>query len=257
MPTSRYRILWLALAATAATVAIKLGLNAADIAPIELGSLHTGAISGVFFVLGFLLSATIADYKESERIPSTFCSTVESMYEDAVGIHQNYADFDLPGFGRALLDVVDAFARDVRSEAHTTRIAVHGLTPTFVAMERAGTPANFLVKLKQQQATLAGLLMRVSYIQRIRFIPSATLLVRSVIPIVVALLVLTDVRPLLGGVLLSAMVTFILVYLVLLLQVISTPFRSEGSTRDDVSMFLVDETRSYLAARIAGTDAAG
>ena len=59
-----------------------------------MGSLHGSVISGVIFVIGFLLSATIADYKESERLPAEIASTLESMHEDALSISTNYPKFN-------------------------------------------------------------------------------------------------------------------------------------------------------------------
>ena len=67
--------------------------------PIEQSSLHNGLLSSATFVIGFLLAATIADYKESERIPADFAANIEDMYADAEVIHQSYPDFDLEGFG--------------------------------------------------------------------------------------------------------------------------------------------------------------
>lgn len=80
----KYRkILWIALGVTTLIVGAKWLLHAFGFEPIEQTSLHNAMISSVIFVIGFVLSATIADYKESERIPAEFASTVENMYEDA------------------------------------------------------------------------------------------------------------------------------------------------------------------------------
>lgn len=37
-----------------------------------------------------------------------------------------------------------------------------------------------------------------------------------------------------------------MVYILLLIRVISVPFQAKGSTRDDVSLFLLREVREYL-----------
>lgn len=249
MNVNRYRILLISLAVTAFVVALKVALHATGNEMLVLGSLHTGVISGTFFVLGFLLSATIADYKESERIPAEFSSVIENMYEDAEATHRTYKDFDIEAFKKQLHVIAKSFAKDVRKKKHTTRLEVHKLNDTFVEMEKAGVPANYIVKLKQQQAQLARVLFRVTYIQRIKFIPSATILARSIIPIVLALLLFTEIEPIFGGVIITAMITFIFVYILILLQVISTPFQGEGKTQDDVSLFLINDTIDYLGRK--------
>ena len=43
-----------------------------------------------------------------------------------------------------------------------------------------------------------------------------------------------------------AAISFILVYILQLIQVASTPFHREGHTQDDVSLFLIDEVTEHL-----------
>ena len=49
-------------------------------------------------------------------------------------------------------------------------------------MEQGNVPPNFIVKLKQQQTVLLRHRHRVDYIQRIRFIPSASILASLAFP---------------------------------------------------------------------------
>ena len=242
-----YRIFLIAAVATVLTVAAKYMLHLVGFEPIEQTSLHNAMLSSVIFVIGFILSATIADYKESERIPAEFASTVENMYEDAKEFHTLYPKFDLDLFRRNLIDVLSAFRAGTRVNRKGARREISELNITFGQMETAGVPANFIVKLKQQQAILLRSMYRVNYIQKIKFIPSAFLLVRSIVTIAIGALLLTNIDPFYGGLVLTGTITFILMYMLVLIQVISVPFHDSGKTRDDVSLFLLRETRSYLA----------
>ena len=93
-----YRIFLVSVLMAILVVALKYVLHILGFEPVEQSSLHNGVISSVTFVIGFLLSATIADYKESERIPSEFAAQVENMYDDAASIYQNYPTFNIEGF---------------------------------------------------------------------------------------------------------------------------------------------------------------
>lgn len=245
----RYKIFIISFLLTVIVVTGKVILHETHNEILQLGSLHTGVITGTFFVVGFLLNATINDYKESERMPSEFSSVIENMYEDAEATYENHSAFDLKKFKRQLHSIAQSFANDVRRKKHTTRLEIHKLNQTFVEMESAGVPPNYVVKLKQQQAQLLRVLYRVTYIQRITFIPSATILARSIIPLAVLLLVFTEIEPILGGIIITAIITFILVYMLQLIQVISTPFQGSGKTQDDVSLFLIDETVRHLGEK--------
>lgn len=244
-----YRILIIALIVTFAVVVAKYLLHMINFEPIAQTSLHNSVISSAIFVIGFVLSATIADYKESERIPAEFASTIENMYEDAYEIHDKYDKFDLEALRINLIDIIDAFREGTRVNRKGVRREIATLNRTFGAMEDAGIPANFIVKLKQQQAQLLRNMFRVNYIQKINFIPSAFFLVRSIVVIVITLLLLTNIDPFYGGLVISGAISFILTYMLILIHVISIPFHSKGKTRDDVSLFLLRETRNYLTDR--------
>ena len=244
-----FRIFSIALAATICVVALKYILHDFGWEVVEQTSLHNSVVSSVIFVIGFVLSATIADYKESERIPAEFASTIENMYEDARMIQQTYPKFDLNRFRLDLIDILTAFRSGTRVNRKGTRREIGELHATFSEMERAGVPANFIVKLKTQQATLLRHLFRINYIQRIRFIPSAFILVRSIVVLIIALLLFTNIDPFYVGLALSGMLTFILVYMMILIQTVSVPFHDEGATRDDVSLFLLKETKAHLKAQ--------
>lgn len=247
MKVSYYRIFIITLVVTAILIALKYGLHQLGWEVIVLGSLHGSVISGVIFVIGFLLSTTIADYKEAERIPAEIASTIENMHEDAVSIHANYPKFDLKTYQTQLEKVVKTFAGDLRnSKSHKATIELHTLSRLSADMESAGVPANFIVKLKQQQAALVRHLFRVNYIQQITFIPSATILAWSIVVLSLGLLMFTEIEPFVGGMIITAAITFIMVYVLQLIQVIKTPFHNEGKTKDDVSLFLLDRTLEHL-----------
>jgi hypothetical protein len=247
MKFSAYRIFIITLILTILVVLGKIIFSMFGWEPIVLGSLHGSAISGAIFVIGFILSATISDYKEAERIPAEIASTIEDMNEDVMTIYQNYSNFDLAGYQAQLEKVAKTLAGDLRnSKSNKAKTQLYVLGTLHAAMEKSGVPANFIVKLKQQQAALVRYLFRVNYIQRITFIPSATILAYSIVCITIALLLLTEVDTFIGGLALTAVITFIMSYVLQLINVIKTPFHDEGKTRDDVSLFLIERTVEHL-----------
>lgn len=224
----------------AAVVGIKYILHRLNWEPIPQSSLHNSVVSSVVFVIGFLLSATITDYKESERIPAEFAAQLEDMYDDAVQIHASYPVFDLDGFRKQLCLVALGFVDDARKD-------IRALGDYFSEMERGKVPPNFIVKLKQQQSILLRSRHRVNYIQRIQFIPSATILVCSIVIALIVLLMVTDIDPFFASLAVVGLITFVLVYMLILIHVISKPFHKVGKTRDDVSMFLINDAARLLA----------
>lgn len=243
---TKYRILAISFLIMLPVVGLKYLFHELQWEVVTLGSFHTSVITGAFFVLGFILSATIADYKESERIPAEVASIIQTMHDDAVTIHQQYPKFKLKPFTSKMLHIARSFVSDVRDKKIETHEDIHSLNASFLDMERAGVPANFIVKLKQQQAQLLRALLRVSYIQRIRFVPSATILARVVVILAITMVLLTEVEPFYSGLFLLAIISLVIIYVSRLIDVISTPFQKGGRTKDDVSMFLINQTIQRL-----------
>lgn len=142
--------------------------------------------------------------------------------------------------------ITTGFTKDARRRSYDVRNDIRGLLPYFADMEKGGVPANFIVKLKQQQVALLRSRHRVNYIQRIKFIPSATILARSIVIVLIALLLVTDINPFYGGLVMIGLISFILIYMLILIRVISTPFHKAGRTQDDVSLFLIKDAVNYL-----------
>lgn len=243
------RIFGYAMAGTAVFVLLKWLVHVLGLDGIEQSSLHNSLVSSAIFVIGFVMSATIADYKESERIPADFASAIENMYEDAREVHKAYPGFDLDTFRKELIDILAIFREGTRTKRKGARREISELNTTFGQMEKAGVPANYVVKLKQQQAVLLRHVYRVNYIQRIKFIPSSTVLVRSITLLVLVVLLLTNVDPYYSGLIITGLICFVLLYMVILIQNINTPFKPSGHSVDDVSLFLLQETKEFLESR--------
>lgn len=243
-----YRIFLWALLAAILVLPVKWVMHYFGIEFIEQTSLHNSVVSSAIFVLGFVLSATIADYKESERIPAEFASNIEDMYNDAKQTHKSYPKFDLDDFRHSLIDILGVFREGTRINRKRARREIAELQVSFAEMEQAGVPPNFVVKLKTQQSQLMRNLFRVNYIQHIQFIPSAFFLIKTIVILVIGLLVCTNIDPFYGGLFIVGAITFIMVYMLILIHHVSVPFQDKGKTMDDVSLFLLREAKNYLVS---------
>ncbi len=240
------RIFLISSCITVLLMAAKYYLHLNDLEFVAQTSLHNAVISSVVFVIGFILSATIADYKESEKIPSEFASTIQDIYDDSSAIHKSYPKFSLSQLHKSLVGIAESFRAGTKRERTKLRQEIANLHHIFAEMEEGGIPPNFVVKLKQQQSQLLRSIYRVNYIQKIRFIPSAFFLAKAMVVLVIGLLLFTNIDPFYGGIYITGAISFILIYLILLIKKISLPFHEKGTTTDDVSLFLIRETIDYL-----------
>src|SRR5664279_1468028 len=73
-------------AVVAVIAAVKLIAHAVGGEVISLNALFTGIIAANVFLMGFLLSGVLSDYKESERLPGELSACLENMAQEVVGI---------------------------------------------------------------------------------------------------------------------------------------------------------------------------
>ena len=56
---------------------------------LSLNSLFTAIISANIFLIGFLISGTLVDYKESEKLPGDLAASLETMADEGLIIYKN------------------------------------------------------------------------------------------------------------------------------------------------------------------------
>jgi hypothetical protein len=98
------------------------------------------------------------------------------------------------------------------------------------------------VRLRQEQAGLRKSLLRVYHIQREEFLPSAYAMIVSMVVIILALVMFTNIEGRAESLVTLGFLSFFFLYLLRLLNVIDKPFKvGEERTDDDVSLFLLHE----------------
>lgn len=243
---TKYKILLQTVVIVILLVATKLFLHKLALEFITFSPLHASLVAGGIFILSIFMGGVMADYKEAERLPSEFTAIIDNMSDDATSIKSNYPEFNLNAFKKSLISTLETFRDDVTSNKRKAYQEIHEISDALVQMEKAKVPPNFIAKLKQEQGLLVKILLRVYYIQKIKFIPSGYYLVVTTSISVIGILLFTDTQPFNPSLVALSLIAFIFIYLVKLIGVISTPFRPKGSGHDDVSLFLVEEAIEHL-----------
>lgn len=239
----KYRLLLETALLVLAVVGVKLFIERFSLEFINISPLFTSVIAGGIFIISIILSGTIADYKESEKLPTEMSSAVESIYQEGLYVSRSHKDFNLKRLRTSLVSILTSFKTDL--EAHNSRAALAplaNLSDSFLEMEKLGVPPNYIVRLKQEQSIIRKSIMRIYHIQRINFLPSAQILAQTIVILIVSLLIFTRVEPFIDGMVLVAFISYIFIFLLRVLRVIDKPFRVDEYSMDDVSLFLLRET---------------
>ncbi len=233
-------------------VLVKLLVDVAGLEFVNVSPLFTSIIAGGIFLVSILLAGTLADYKESEKMPAEIAGSLESIFDDGVSLHDVNAEFQLAKLTQSLRQVLACLRRDLETGDSRSAIpALTGLSESLREMETLGVPPNHIVRLKQEQSNIRKNLLRLYHIQRTQFVPSAYTLLQSVVVLIILLLTVTKIEPGYDALIMVAFVSFLFVYLIRLIRTIDTPFRIGEYTMDDVSLFLLRELDERIAAESA------
>lgn len=244
----RWRVALETAAMVSVIVAIKIVVEAFGLDFIALSPLYTSVVAGGIFVIGLLVAGTLADYKEAEKMPAEIAAALENIHEDGVSIKQTYQDFDLARLRRCLASVVRALLDDLAdSGSRRCLSAINELSPSFVEMERMDVPANYIVRLRNEQGAVRRLLLRIYHIQRTNFLPSAYVLIQTIVALIITALVFTRLDPIVASIVVLVFIAYFFIYLVRLLKILDTPFRVNEATMDDVSLFLLKDFARRMA----------
>lgn len=214
---------------------------------LEVNALFTSIIAGGIFLFGVILAGTMSDYKESERLPAEVVSACLSIYEDGLYVAHTRDGFLLEPLREALIAVADGLETDAADDGSRAACeALRGLEGPFIQMEELGVPPNYIVRLKSEEAAMRKSILRMYYIQRTGFLPSAYLFVQTIVMLLLLMLIFVKIEPVYSSVIVIVFLTYLFVYIMGLLKTLDRPFRKAERTRDDVSLFLLGELREKL-----------
>ncbi len=199
---------------------------------IELNALFTSLVTGTVFLMGFLLSGVLSDYKESEKIPVELVASLETMADEAEVIFiarkaPEAGDFAwaLAGFTAHLLDW---FYKKVSTRELLQEL--RGLNRHIHALEKL-TQANFVTRVKQEQNNLRKLLLRVHTIRETAFIQSGYAIAEVVSWLLFIALLFMKLDPLVESLFFITPIAYLFIYMLALIRDLDNPFDYSGKER--------------------------
>jgi hypothetical protein len=241
-----------------------VGLVTAIKAGLEFGAGWGGAVeftdvsvvltAGVFLT-GFLLTGTLSDYKEAEKLPAEVATTLELLEEILVLAASTRPPLKLNELRASLLvmtnDVRDwVFKRKSTSQVFEALTTFNGVLLT---LERDGAGA-YASRAVPQLASLRKTISRMDVISRTGFLPPAYALLETLLGLILILVVSAKYKSTLAEFILVPVLTLIYVYMLRLIRDVDNPFdySPEGERRGgaEVELFPLEEYRERLAKRV-------
>ncbi len=242
------------VAVSAAKALLEFGFNWPG--AVEFADVGVVLTAGVFLT-GFLLTGTMADYKEAEKLPGEVASTLELLEEIMVLASSTRPTLQLPELRKKVLVLTESIQgwlfKKVTTPAMFESLTV--FTAVLAQLERDGA-GPYASRAIPQLAGLRKTVARIDVISRTGFLPPAYALLETLLGLILILVVAAKYKSMLAEFILVPVLTLIYVYMLRLIKDVDDPFdyAPDGSRRGgaEVELFPLEEYAGRLRERVKG-----
>ncbi len=238
----------------AAVLALKFLAHTFRLEFLSLSPIFTAIISANIFLIGFLITGVLSDYKESEKLPGDMACSLEAIRDEGLILRAAGRREESSALLASVTDIAGAMLAWFRRKERTSALMekISGLNADFLALEKATQP-NFITRLKQEQHQLRRMITRVHTIRETSF-SEAGYAIAEIITFILSLgLIFVRIDPFYESVFFVAFVAFMLIYMVLLIKDLDNPFDycGDGAVSEEVSLKPLED---FYARASAPTD---
>jgi hypothetical protein len=207
---------------------------------MELNALFTSLVAGTIFLIGFLISGVLSDYKESEKIPNELSASLKSLSDDAYTIWKSknsQTAREFMDFQKTFLDsLMNWFYKKERTRTLLEKLGQ--MSDFFVELDKEGIIPAYIIKMKNEQNNLRKLILRIDTIRDTDFIGSAYAIVETMGFLTAIGLIVIKIEPFYASLFLTSLVTFLISYMVFLIIDLDNPFdySNKGETGTEISL---------------------
>ncbi|CAK0775356.1 conserved membrane hypothetical protein [Gammaproteobacteria bacterium] len=183
-------------------------------------------VTATALIIGFMYSGVIADYKESEKLPSQIILSLEA-------IHDTFSELALAGkpvdlsYARrqhfAVLSTVEDWLMNRVSLSQCWE-ALRGLNEITAHIERAGASTAHTGRTLAETVNLRAAVNRIHIIRTTSFIQTGYVLLYALVSAVLLLLLIANFKSLVSQYLIVASLSLIYIYLIFLIHDLDNPF---------------------------------
>jgi hypothetical protein len=209
-------------------------------------------LTGGVFLIGFMLSGTLTDYKEAEKIPAELACTLETIEEAFVqaGVGRQ---LELGAQRKSVLDAGEAVWNWLHRKIQQDEMygALARLGERILDLERAGAGPHATRGMRELH-NLRRHVTRVGVISRTGFVAAGYALLEVLTAAILLMVIVSHFKNLLTEVVLVSFITLIFVYMVRMIRDIDDPFEytEEGQVGAvEVELFPIREYLDRLKKR--------
>jgi predicted membrane chloride channel (bestrophin family) len=248
-----YIILLKVLFFVAVIILVKLLVHRFGFELISINALFTGILGANIFLLSFLLSGVLSDYKESEKIPGEIASILNTMADEFESSYQLKRNIILKNGLTECLNLNISIKSWLYKKKKTNDLMdeINHLYQSISRLENVIAP-NYIVRLKQEHHNLRKIIIRIHTIRETDFISAGYLIATTTTCLLLLGLVLVKIEPFYESLFFIGVISYLMLFLIMLIRDLDNPFGYyETTSSEDVSLKPIDETSHDIESRIS------
>lgn len=217
---------------------------------MELNALFTSLVAGTIFLIGFLISGVLSDYKESEKLPSELSATMKSLLDDTYTIYKGKnSDTALKfiEFQKSFISsLIDWFYKKERTNSILNKVSL--MNDFFVEFDKEGIQPNYIIKMKTEQNNIRRMVLRIDTVRDTEFVSSAYAIVQVMGLLIAFGLLIIEIGTFYSSLFFTLLVTFLISYMFLLIKDLDNPFdySTKGESGTEISLKPIHDLETAL-----------
>jgi hypothetical protein len=200
---------------------------------LQFSALFTAIISANIFLISFLISGVLSDYKESEKIPSDMASAIITLADEGMILKQKEEqNLKANEYLKHITNINQAYLDWFHQKKNTFAIMkeLSVLNIHFNTLSHYISPPS-LARLKQEQNNLRKLLNRADTIRETSFLGTGYAIVETISVILILTILFIQFNPIYEGIIFTTFVSLILIYMIFFIKDLDNPF---GYSQDEI-----------------------
>lgn len=243
---SKYHLLFSVLPVVILVGAFKVGAHLLnwEVIPKEMTSFFPSILTGIIFILGFLLAGVVTDYKESEKIPNEIAASLFALWQEADYL-KSISNLKSAETAMAKVKRFIPLLKHDFFILQNDKIAqlLDSLSADIIEIGKEGAAPNYVMRMKTEVASLKKTVNRISVIRNTDFIPSVFISIQAIAIVFLTVYCLLNVDPWWGGLILVNIFTFVIFSILFLIKDMEDPFGYDGTDElksDEISLEVLD-----------------
>jgi hypothetical protein len=216
----KWQILMMIIPILLAILALKFVFHYLGYEIISLNALFISMVGATTFLIGFLITGVLSDYKEGEKIPGDLASYILNRNKNTA-VTKEFLEFHQG----LLISIQSWFYKKERTKALMLKLS--SMNDYFAQFEPL-TQANFITRMKQEQSNIRRMINRVHSIRETSFIQSGYAVVEALAVLLIFGLLMLKIEPFYESLFIVGLASFFMMYMIFLIKDLDNPFDYNG-----------------------------